>query len=227
VRIGKNHFRSKEVAAKISATMKAKKLDNFTAWRTQKQLARPTTYFRLEQNSDLAELIGVVLGDGYIGAHARTEVLRIACNNNNQGFIRRYSMMVERVFSKKPTVKKRTTSECVDIVMYEKGIAARLGLATGAKTHRPFVLPIWISTQPEYVRAFLRGLYETDGCHAIHRGTYTYKFIFSNVNQSLLELVFMLLCELGFHPTKTEKTVQLSRKAEVSDAVALLSFRKY
>lgn len=103
----------------------------------------------------------------------------------------------------------------------------RLGLQTGAKTHRAFVLPSWVQCNEEYKLCFLRGLFETDGCHAIHVSTYTHKFIFSNVNQSLLNTVFMLLCEFGFNPTKTEKTVQLSRKAEVAKAVKLIKFRQY
>ena len=135
--------------------------------------------------------------------------------------------MIERLFDKKPTVKKRKTSNCVDIVIYQKGIAVRLGLETGAKTHRPYILPDWIKNNPEFQVKFLRGLFETDGCHCEHLSTYTYKLIFTNVNESLLEIVFMLLCGLGFHPTKTVNNIQLSRKLEVAKAVELLQFRKY
>ena len=190
---------------KISATMREQGIDNFYKYRTSILANRPESYFGLNKSSELAEMIGVVLGDGYIGAHARTEVLRIACNYNNPGFIKRYSQLVEKIFDKKPSVKKRSASNCVDIVIYQKNIAERLGLLTGAKTHRPFILPDWIKASPQYQVSFLRGLFETDGCHASHLPTYTYKFIFSNVNQSLLEIVFMLLCGLGFNPTKTEK----------------------
>lgn len=218
---------SKTRAQKISYTMKSRNIDNFGTYRRLQLNARPDSYFEIPQSAELAELIGVVLGDGYIGAHARTEVLRIACNSNNPGFITRYSTLIESLFDKKPSVKKRRTSNCVDIVIYQKGIAKRLGLKTGAKTHRIFQLPKWIKNNKEYQIRFLRGLFETDGCHAEHFPTYTYKFIFSNVNQSLLETVFMLLCGLGFHPTKTVKTIQLSKKTEVEKAVDLLQFRKY
>ena len=212
---------------KISLTMRERHIDNFAAYRTRVFENRPDSYFTIPESAELAEMIGVVLGDGYIGAHERTEVLRIACNYNNPGFIERYSKMVERIFDKKPTVKKRKISNCVDIVIYQKAIADRLGLMTGAKTHRPFDLPEWIKCNPEYQVRFLRGLFETDGCHATHLPTYTYKFIFTNMNESLLTTVFMLLYELGFHPTKTTRNIQLSRKLEVAKAVKLLQFRKY
>lgn len=207
--------------------MRERKIDNFANYRKKVFANRPDTYFNFEESGELAELIGVVLGDGYIGAHMRTEVLRIACNYNNPGFIKRYSALVECLFNKKPSVKKRKTANCVDIVIYQKNIAERLGLQTGAKTHRTFFLPDWIKDNPEYQIKFLRGLFETDGCHCTHLPTYTYKFIFSNVNQSLLETVYMLLCGLGFNPTMTDKTVQLSRKIEVSRAVKLVKFRQY
>lgn len=212
---------------KISTTMRERKLNNFASYQKQVRTSRPSSYYALPRTGDLAELLGAVLGDGFIGAHARTEVLRIACNSNNPGFIERYSALAEKIFDKKPTVKKRKTANCVDIVIYQKDIAKRLNLKTGAKTHRPFTLPAWIKNDVEYQKRFLRGLFETDGCYAKHEPTYTYKFIFSNVNESLLNCVYMLLYGLGFHPTITNKNVQLSRKQEVEKALHLLKFRKY
>ncbi len=212
---------------KISSTMRERRVDNFAKYRAQVNTNRPDSYFNLEESGELAELIGVVLGDGYIGAHPRTEVLRIACNYNNPGFIKRYSSLVEQLFEKTPAVKKRKTSNCVDIVIYQKNISNRLGLQPGAKTHRPFTLPAWIKSNPGYQVRFLKGLFETDGCHATHLPTYTHKFIFSNVNKSLLDTVYMILCGLGFNPSRTAKTIQLSRKAEVARAVKLVKFRQY
>lgn len=222
-----NKGKTKETSAavrQISETMKSRGVDNFATWRKGHVKLVPKS---IPQDGDLAELIGAVLGDGYIGQHERTQVLRIVSNSDNPGFVRRYSALVERSFQKTPRVSRRKQSNTIDIVIYQKAIAERLGLETGAKTHRVFELPDWIKKSKTYKLRFLRGLYETDGCHAYHSATYTHKFIFSNVNESLLDLVFVLLCELGFHPTKTEKNVQISRKAEVEEAVALLKFRDY
>jgi hypothetical protein len=130
--------------------MRARNIDNFANYRARVAASRPESYFALDESGELAEMIGVVLGDGYIGTHTRTEVLCIACNYNNQGFIKRYSDLVELLFEKKPAVKKRKTSNCVDIVIYQKNISGRLGLQAGAKTHRPFILPEWIKDNPVY-----------------------------------------------------------------------------
>jgi hypothetical protein len=49
-----------------------------------------SSYPTFVKNGDLAELIGVTLGDGHICVYPRTEELRIISNANNSGFIKRY-----------------------------------------------------------------------------------------------------------------------------------------
>lgn len=80
--------------------MRERRIDNFANYRLKVYENRPDSYFSIPESAELAELIGVVLGDGYIGAHARTEVLRIACNYNNPGFIERYSLLVGKLLIK-------------------------------------------------------------------------------------------------------------------------------
>lgn len=213
--------------AQISHTLKTNGVNNFSTWQAKQRKLKPQKYRRLTKNGDLAEMIGVVLGDGYIGQHERTQVLRIASNMNNPGFVQRYASLVEKVFAKSPRVTQRKESQCVDIVIYQNNIAELLNLQTGNKTHRVFALPDWLAKRPTYKLRFLRGLFESDGCLCHHAPTYTHKFIFTNVNQSLLDTVFMLLCEFGFHPTKTKDSIQISRKAEVLTASKLIKFRHY
>ena len=89
---------------KISDTMKRKKIDNFGVWRERmkKEGKLKTEYSTFAKNGDLAEFIGVVLGDGHIRNYPRTEELSIFSNSNNPGFVRRYSGIVEKIFDKKP-----------------------------------------------------------------------------------------------------------------------------
>lgn len=67
---------------KTSETMRRKKLDNFKKWRDEmkKQGKIKSTYPALIHSSELAELIGVIHGDGHIGKLPRTESLRIVGN---------------------------------------------------------------------------------------------------------------------------------------------------
>lgn len=218
-----------ERARRISETMKSKKLDNFKKWRDkEKEEGRiKSVYEPFEQNGNLAELIGVVLGDGHIQAFPRTERLLIFSHAQNLGFITRYRDLVANIVHKEPYVYKVTDEECVRISLYQKEISSRLGVPTGARKEQAYELPEWIRENERYQLRLLRGLYEAEGSLSFHPPTYTHKLIFTNYNISLLDLVFELVKDLGFHPHRTKNRVQLSRKGEVQNLVNLLEFRDY
>ena len=214
---------------KISETMKRKKIDNFAKWRevARKKGIIPSNYPKLDKNGNLAELIGLILGDGHICKHKRTESLRISLNSNNQGLVKRIAFLIEDIFCKKPHVGKKSYSDCATVTIYQKFLSKRLRIPAGSKKDIIHKIPSWILLKKECKIRFLRGLYEADGSHCIHLPTYTHKFIFKNCNDSLLEIVYNLLVQLGFNPHVSKYTVQISKKDEVKAAVELLEFRKY
>lgn len=209
--------------------MKRKGIDNFAKWREEakKKGLMKSEYLPLTRNGDLAELIGVVLGDGHVAYFPRTERLMIFSNSLNQGFVDRYAKMVERVFGKKPSVSKVKYSNCTRISIYEKAISERLGVPAGARQNAQIRVPRWILGNDEFVVRYLRGLYEAEGSASVHLPTSTYKFSFANTNQSLLKIVFRLVSKMGFYASMDPKRVQISRKAHVERAIQLLEFRKY
>ncbi|OGG36721.1 hypothetical protein A2110_00080 [Candidatus Jorgensenbacteria bacterium GWA1_54_12] len=209
--------------AKISDTFKRKGIDNFAKWRRKHK----PPYTSLVKNGDLAELIGVIWGDGSIHEFQRTEGLDIASNSENKGFIRRYRSLVKRVFGKGPALYKSKKSQCIHIRIYEKYISKRLGIPTGNRGKKSIIVPSWIDRKREYVIRFLRGLYEAEGSFNIHLPTCTYKFIFTNRNKSLLNAVEKRLKRLGFHPHYSWYKMQLSRKNEVFACKKLIKFREY
>ncbi len=214
---------------KISETMRRKKLDNFKGWRDEmKRLGKiKSEYSPLEKNGDLAELIGVILGDGHICVFPRTECLRIVSNSNNAGFLRRYSGLVYKVFRKKPSISKRKSSNAVDITIYEKRLSQRLDIPAGARGKIIIYVPRWIFKNNDFLIRYLRGLYEAEGSYSVHLETYTHKLLFSNCNNSLLTIVEMSLKKLGFHPHRSHNKIQVSRKQEVQELLNLLQFRRY
>jgi len=215
---------------KISKTFKKKRIDNFAKWRERMiKLGRiRVNYPPLKQNGDLAELIGVVLGDGHIAVLPRTESLSIFSNSNNTGFIKRYSKLVKKIFNVRPYVGQHgTTKNCIRIRIYQKQISKRLGIPTGARGKKNIKIPRWVLRHREYLKRYLRGLYEAEGSFCVHKPTYTYKFLFSNRNESLLRNVYRGLKILGFHPHKSKYKIQISRKKEVYKIKNLIKFRKY
>ena len=214
---------------KISDTMKSRKLDNFKAWRDKMKLEGKikSNYVDLKKNGDLAELMGVTLGDGHICKYLRTEELRIISNSNNSGFVKRYADLVYKVFGKKAYVRASNQSNSIRIGLYEKHVGIRLGIPSGARRDLVIVVPDWILVKKNYIVRYLRGLYEAEGSFCVHEATYTHKFLFGNRNNSMLLNVKVLMEKLGFHPYITKDQVQISRKEEVCKAMSLLKFRKY
>lgn len=214
---------------KISDTMKEKGIDNFKIWREKMKTEGKikSEYLPLKKDGNLAELIGVVLGDGHICSYPRTEELRIISNSNNSGFITRYAKIIEKVFNKKPYIRNSNQNNSTRIGLYEKHISDRMKISNGARKYLRIKIPGWILRNRKFVVRYLRGLYEAEGSFCIHKPTYTYKFLFANTNETMLNNVYFLMKKIGFHPHKSTNQIQISKKQEVFSAVKVLEFRKY
>ncbi len=206
---------------------KMRTLDNLKAWRNKQQTYWRSLHQPLAKDDDLAELIGVVLGDGNISAFPRSERLVIACNTQKPKFSERYATMVEKLFKKKPKVLVSPTSNSTRISIYQKFISKRLDVPAGNRGKISFSIPSWIWNNSDFLIRYLRGLYEAEGSFCVHKPTSTYKMLFSNRNPSLLENVFRGVQKLGFHPHRSGYQIQLSRKEEVYRFKELIQFRVY
>jgi hypothetical protein len=213
---------------KISQTMRERKIDNFKAWReSQKQKGLSVNYSILAPSLELAEYIGVILGDGNISRFDRTDRILIVGDYNKISFINRYAKMTELLFLKRPTISRVKGTNTVRISLYQKNIADRLGVPTGNRSKLIFHLPAWIDKDITFLVAFLKGLYEAEGSLSIHLPTYTYNFQFSNKNTSLLLIVEKALKLLGYHPEVRINAIRLRRKLEVESFKQLITYRSY
>lgn len=215
---------------KISQTMRRKKIDNFKYWRekAKKIGVIPGSYPDFKKSKELAEYIGVVLGDGNISEFPRTERIIISCNANNPGFINYYAKLTEKIFNKRPTVSRILDKNSVRISLYQKNISKRLGIPSGNRGGRDIKMPNWIFRNKVYLIKFLRGLFEAEGSLSVHKKTYTYNFQFSNRNKSLLRITERGLRALGFNPEiRKNIAIRLRRKKEVKNFRELIKFRVY
>lgn len=213
---------------KISETIKRRKIYNFAEWHKRmlcqgKFLSAPR---KLKKTKELAELIGVILGDGNIHKFPRTECLTIVSNAKNRGFIKHYSTLVEKIFKKEPSLSKLYKG-AIRIKLYQKYISKSLKIPTGARKDLELPAPAWILNNNDFLIGYLRGLYEAEGSFCVHKPTSTHKLLFCNKNKSLRYNVFEGMKKLGLHPHTTRYNVQISRKEEVYYAIELLQFRKY
>ncbi|HUD44621.1 MAG TPA: LAGLIDADG family homing endonuclease [Patescibacteria group bacterium] len=215
-------------AKRIAETFRRKKIDNFKKWRDERRkLGIIPNYLPLIRSKDLAEYIGVVLGDGNISNFPRTERLIIVGNSKNTGFIRRYSLLTQLIFGKTATVSKMSGVNAIRMSIYQKYLSKRLGIPSGDRANYNFEIPKWILSNKIYIISLLKGLFEAEGSLSIHKGTYTYNFQFKNSNQSLLKAVTDSLLYLGYHPEVRVNCTRLRKKKEVESFRQLIKFREY
>ncbi len=115
-----------------------------------------------QKSSLLAELIGIILGDGSLTKYQ----VRISLNNKTD---RDYSIfvsdLIKKLFKVKVNLAVRKKNSCDLVVSSIKLIKylVNLGLKTGDKIRNQVRIPKWILINRNYAIACLRGLIDTDG----------------------------------------------------------------
>ncbi|KKP63088.1 MAG: hypothetical protein UR56_C0002G0065 [Candidatus Roizmanbacteria bacterium GW2011_GWC2_34_23] len=214
---------------KISDTLKTKKIDNFKIWRenAKKLEIIPNSKKLLNQDEDLAFLTGLILGDGHLAKASRTEVLRITLGTDKPNLWKYAAKIVNRVFNKKPNIRKRKHSEAMDITIYQNNLAKRLFIPLGPKRKYKLKLPTWIWNNKIFLISALKGLFEAEGSFSIHLKTCTYNFAFRNFNTSLLLEVKKALILFGYHPEERKTAIRLRKRDEALSFKQLIKFRTF
>ena len=158
-----------------------------------------------KRSAKLAELIGVILGDGGLpGNHQLT----ISFNSKTD---KEYSLflgkILRKLFSIDYYVHPRKNCNGADIVVSSSNLVDFLlkqGLITGNKVKNQVGIPDWIYDKLDYQKACLRGLIDTDGsfyCHRYESGGKKYKYLklcFANRSRPLLNSTLRILRKLDF-----------------------------
>lgn len=172
--------------------------------------------FPKEYSVELAEFVGILLGDGGITVGQVAITLNSEADREYLSFV---INLVKRLFNFEASFYKR--KDCRANVIYCNrvkfaGYLVQLGLKIGNKVKQQVGIPGWIHTKEEYKIACLRGLMDTDGGIFIHRyhvhgKEYRYlKACFTNRSMPILMFVRNVLSEFGMTPkvvlnTESEK----------------------
>jgi len=161
-------------------------------------------------NRDLAEFIGIELGDGGITKWQCVITLNSVADSDYVKFV---SLLIKKLFGEYPKIYKDKTSLAVDLCIHGVSFLAYLktiGIEGGNKVKRQVGVPKWVSIKTEYKLACLRGLMDTDGGVFAHRYKVNGKeYVYNQVcftNQSVPLLIFVknTLEDLGMHPKFTD-----------------------
>ncbi|SRR5258708_2465870 len=160
-----------------------------------------------KNSSELAELLGIVLGDGGINNNWQ---FVISLNSIKDIAYSIYiSSLIRKLFNITSVIKKRPNQNTLIVISTSTSAVDFLvskGAVRGNKILQKIDIPLWIKNNIEYKKAFVRGLVDTDGCLFIHKHTIkktlynNIGFCFTSFSENLLNSVANILLEFNIQP---------------------------
>ena len=177
-------------------------------------------FLKLRKTNELAEFIGIMLGDGNM---TETQV-RVTLSRRDEGDYAQYiSRLMRRLFSKNPSHAER--KGIIEIIISATDLVKRLqerGLVVGDKISNNAKLPDWVGKREKWIMSALKGLFDTDGSVYSDRHTISGKkymsicVAYTSYSPPLLESISQNLELLGFSPTlSSKKRVMIRRRDEI------------
>lgn len=179
------------------------------------------------KSSELAEFIGIFLGDG--GISNASQITITFNKKNDRGYSRKVKKIIENLFDIKPVIYKLSSLRSKNVLRLVVSSAnlvdflEKNGIKKGNKVRNQVGVPSWIKKKLEFSKSCLRGLVDTDGgvyyhqhmsngCKSLNIG-----LCFTNKSVPLLDFVKKTLERLNFNPRTSSGgyNVFLYRESEV------------
>lgn len=169
---------------------------------------------------ELAEFIGIMLGDGNLTHYQASVTL-----GKKDRYAPYVSNLMERLFGVRPkTLITKTGNQVVYLGSTRlTNWLLEMGLVFN-KVRDQVEMPLWIKQNRDFQQAVLRGLFDTDGSIYLlksRRG----QISFCNRSRPLIEAVRELLVDLGFHPSRISgHQLYLTRKEDLIEFLERIRF---
>ena len=192
-------------------------------------IERSTKHIEIPKKSaKLAEFAGIMLGDGGIAPLHISVTLDSKTDKEYSIFV---SKLIDGLFGVVPKVYQRKKARALNLNVGRKELVYfcnSLGLPTGNKIRQGIKIPEWILLNPEYSKACVRGLVDTDGCFFTHSylsagKRYSYlKIDFTSRSPALLSDVAGILQNHGFYVKLSSRScIRLESKADVEGYIRI------
>jgi DNA-binding transcriptional regulator WhiA len=150
-----------------------------------------------KNSSKLAEFVGIMLGDGHI---TPTQVT-VTLGTKERLYSDRIADLMEELFSVRPNI---FISKLGHLVLYIGSVDLvrwfeKMGLVHN-KVKEQVDVPEWLYFEEEYLKSFIRGLFDTDG--SVYKLRFGVQVAFINRSIRLLESTREILKKLNYHPSK-------------------------
>lgn len=176
------------------------------------------------KNVDLAEFVGVMIGDGGISKDRISITLNSKTDLAYSKFVCR---LIKKLFGLTPKIYKSKDSLALDIIVHRRNLVefcVGIGLKFGNKLKQNLDIPDWVQKNDEFSLACLRGLFDTDGSVFAHRyrsggKVYFYpKMSFTSRSEALIKSVWKGLKKFGFNAkiSKSGWDVKLESQKDVA-----------
>jgi len=184
----------------------------------------------LKKNGDLAEMIGVILGDGHL--HKKGELkykdsaLSISLNRVEEGeYVNYMKDFMQKMFKITPKLFPRKGSKGIDLKLHGDGLIDTLeakGLMTGNKVKNQVRVPEWINKDQNWIRnncevwnlkyrplviRCLKGLVDTDGSIYVVTREKTININFRNGSEPLVQDFKDMCNSLGIRTGKVSMNI--------------------
>lgn len=164
-----------------------------------------------EQSVQLAEFLGIMLGDGHI-SHFQTIV---TLGTKELAYVQYVQALMQELFKVKATISIKKSgyrdvyigSTLITKWLKEQGlvqnkVAAQVGV------------PEWIMSDEKYMKAFARGFFDTDG--SVYNLRFGIQISFTNRSAPLLVALQDMLRKLGYKVSKTSAyRVYITKREDV------------
>ena len=190
-----------------------------------------------KRSEKLAELIGIILGDGNINYYKKGKKIGVYQVNiaGDKDLDRDYhlnyvALLFRELFGVKPveTLPKRNNGRHL-IVSSKQLVNFFLAneLKSGDKIKNQVTIPSWIKEDSFYLRACLRGLYDTDGSVYKLTNQNSHQICFTNYNHRLLNDVrdSLLSLEIGVSKITKGRDILITKKSELRKFLKQIGFR--
>ncbi len=161
-----------------------------------------------EPSKELAELVGVILGDGNINSRkAGSHQIRITSDSRLDYLTEHVAKLSILLFNITPTFYYFKGRNVQHLIISGKSIVdffSFMGLKPGNKIKNKTTIPRWIWTKRNYLKACVRGLIDTDGSiyELLPHWPGLFQLTFENKNETLLRDTRKAFLRLGFKVSK-------------------------
>lgn len=171
----------------------------------------------------LAEFMGIMFGDGHLAVYQASVTTNSETDEEHARYV---AKLFNDLFGVKAKLRFLKYEKAVHIIASSKNLVHflhSLGMPIGNKIENNLSMPKWIVVNTKYQEAFIRGLFDTDGCVYLDHHTIKGKeylnlgWTITSYADKFREEVLATLVKLGFSPTcgSGQKSVFLRRNQDI------------